>query len=40
MSIDPAAVLAVISDMAARIAALEHENATLRAGAEQAAPRD
>lgn len=31
MNIDPAAVLAVISEQASRIAALEHENAELRA---------
>lgn len=30
MNIDPAAVLAVISEQAQRIAALEHENAQLR----------
>lgn len=30
MQIDPHAVLAVISDQATRIAALEHENAALR----------
>lgn len=36
MDIDPAAVLAVISDQAVRIAALTAENAQLRAALAQA----
>lgn len=35
MTIDPAAVLAVISEQAQRIAVLEQENAHLRAEVEQ-----
>lgn len=40
MDIDPAAVLAVISEQASRIAALERENAALRAALNsEAEPR-
>lgn len=40
MQIDPAAVLAVISDQAQRIAALEHQLAQYQQAAHQQQPTD
>lgn len=40
MQIDPSAVLALLSDLTAKLAASENENAQLRAALQAAAPKE
>lgn len=40
MTIDPSAILALISDLTSRLAASEDENAQLRSALQQAQPVD